>query len=96
MLLAKCLIFWTRRTSLLGEIDMNELTWTCHICGTERPDKFISVHTKSSTIGTEQAGYFRDQYQEELSTVKENIRYCNDNPDCKKKAKTFSFFNIEK
>ncbi len=53
---------------------MNGLTWTCHICKKERPDKKISVQTNEADLG------------------KENVRYCNDNDDCREKAKTFSFF----
>jgi hypothetical protein len=45
------------------------LTWTCHICGSERPDSKIGVATHSlvSPTGIE---------------VKQNVRYCNDRPAC--------------
>ena len=57
------------------------LTWTCHICGAERPDDRISVYkTDMST-----------KYGLPVGTVQENVRYCNDNVDCCEKAKTFSF-----
>ena len=55
-----------------------ELTWTCHICGKERPDALISVCTKPLVIDGQ---VFGDQ----------NVRYCNDNPECHKKAQDFEF-----
>lgn len=61
-----------------------DITWRCHICGKERPDNKISVHTTSKKIpGTNGA------------TVQQNVRYCNDDPDCIEKSKTFSFYNTE-
>ena len=61
-------------------MNLSELTWTCHICKKERPDRFISVHTKE---------------MKELPGAKVNIRYCNDNPECVEGTKTFSFFNSQ-
>ncbi len=55
---------------------IGELTWSCHICGEERPDARISV-VKTDTS---------DQYGLPLGTVEQNVRYCNDNPDCRQKA----------
>jgi hypothetical protein len=57
---------------------MENLTWTCHICKKERPDALISVLSKPLIIAGQQAG-------------NQNIRYCNDNPECIEGAKTFSF-----
>jgi hypothetical protein len=54
------------------------LTWTCHICGKKRPDAAISVFIKPLIIDGQIMG-------------NQNIRYCNDNPDCIKKVKDFSF-----
>ena len=54
------------------------LTWTCHICKKERPDAKISVHTTPLIINGRVMG---DQ----------NIRYCNDNPECQKKAQDYEF-----
>lgn len=52
---------------------MDNLTWTCHVCGEERPDDKISVHSKwASVAGIE---------------VKQNVRYCNDRPECAEGAK---------
>jgi len=53
-------------------------TWTCHICGRERPDAQISVQKNI----TRYAG---------LGEVQENVRYCNDDPECAERAKTFTF-----
>ncbi len=45
------------------------LTWTCMICGAERPDANISVITKPL--------FLLDDQEYEI-----NIRYCNDMPGC--------------
>lgn len=47
----------------------HDLTWTCHICGDERPDARISVFKKPSVLP---GG----------ATMTQNVRYCNDRPDC--------------
>jgi len=52
-------------------------TWTCHICGRERPDNRISVLTKPLIMNGKVVG-------------EQNIRYCNDNPKCLEGAKKFS------
>jgi len=56
-------------------------TWTCHICKKERPDSKISVLTKPMNI----PGVVAEQ----------NIRYCNDKPECFEGAQTFSFVKGE-
>lgn len=61
---------------------MSELTWTCHICGRERPDDKISVMTKPLAF---EGGVVADQ----------NVRYCNDNPSCYETAPHFDFFKFE-
>jgi hypothetical protein len=58
--------------------DMSQLTWKCHICGEERPDDKISVWKTPLVIGGRQVGT-------------QNVRYCNDNPDCFEKAQHYSF-----
>jgi len=48
---------------------MEDLTWTCHVCGKERPDDKISVYTRHRTLpGGVQ--------------MSENIRHCNDKDEC--------------
>lgn len=44
-------------------------SWTCHICGDTRPDDKISVRQH---ITNADGGF----------TVTQNVRYCNDRPDC--------------
>ena len=57
------------------------LTWKCHICGDERPDENISVLTKPLVInGVPLLGGVQ------------NIRYCNDRPECLKGARGKDFF----
>lgn len=58
------------------------MTWTCHICGAERPDEKISVYTTDTSA----------DFNLPPGTMKTNVRYCNDNPDCIEAAKTYSFF----
>jgi hypothetical protein len=55
------------------------LEWTCHVCGKLRPDDKINVYSRVST-----------RFGVELT---ENVRYCNDNPDCFERAKTFTFLS---
>ena len=47
------------------------LTWHCEICHQKRLDEFISVLTYSP---------------KNLPNLKRNLKYCNDNPNCLKKA----------
>jgi hypothetical protein len=53
------------------------LEWTCHVCGELRPDDKINVYSRVST-----------RFGVELT---ENVRYCNDKPDCFEKAKVVTF-----
>lgn len=46
----------------------DKITWTCLVCGDERPDDLISVYTTEVPF----AGV----------TMKINVRYCNDRPAC--------------
>ena len=50
------------------------LTWRCRVCGDERPDEKISVH---STM------YYLNGVE-----FKHNVCYCNDRPECIEAAKT--------
>ena len=52
------------------------LTWTCHVCGDERPDDKISVASATFPIG---------RGIDASGTV--NRRYCNDRPACAAKAR---------
>jgi hypothetical protein len=49
------------------------LSWTCHVCGRERPDQFISVFQKSIIL-------FGD------TPATQNVRFCNDRAECAKTA----------
>jgi hypothetical protein len=53
-------------------------TWSCHVCGDERPDEKVSVHQTRREIGG--------------VTITQNVRYCNDRPDCVTGAPGISFF----
>jgi hypothetical protein len=61
-------------------------TWTCHICGDERPDAMISVHTRDVS----------HELDLKPGSAQENVRYCNDRPECIEGAKTFRFFKPPK
>lgn len=56
---------------------MKELTWKCHVCGEERHDAYISVYKKKSNING--------------IDFQQNIRYCNDKPECAEGAKEIDF-----
>lgn len=60
---------------------MENLTWTCHICGVERPDALIAVKKHDRSAGMNLPP----------GTWNENVRYCVDKPDCAAKAETFTF-----
>lgn len=57
---------------------MEDLTWACHVCGQIRPDSKISVYSTKHKI-------------EGLEFI-QNVRYCNDNPDCIEGAKEVDWF----
>ena len=60
-------------------MSLPKLVWTCHVCGKERPDDKISVH--SHTV-----------IKNDIP-ITENIRYCNDNPECVKGAEKITWLN---
>lgn len=61
------------------------LEWTCHICGEKRPDSFISVVSKDLS----------KKYELAEGTLKQNVRYCNDNQSCIEDAKEKDFLTKE-
>jgi hypothetical protein len=58
---------------------MDDVTWTCHVCGRTRPDNKISVYSKTVTKVD--------------VPITQNIRYCNDNPDCIEGAPKINWIN---
>ena len=60
-------------------------SWTCHVCGENRPDRFVSVHKRDIS----------EKYNLPAGTFMENIRYCNDDESCIEGAKTHSHFTKE-
>jgi hypothetical protein len=56
-------------------------SWTCHICGKERPDANISVHTNDTS----------EEHNLPKGTMKQNVRYCNDNHECISQVSDFRF-----
>lgn len=58
-----------------------DTTWKCHICKQERPDIAISVLQKDTSA----------DYNFPPGTIRQNVRYCNDKPECEKGAQTFRF-----
>jgi hypothetical protein len=53
------------------------LSWKCHVCGKERPDSLISVYRKKSLVND--------------MDIQQNIRYCNDKPECTVGARKVDF-----
>lgn len=60
--------------------------WTCHICKRERPDASISVHKRDSST----------DWGLPPGTMQENIRYCNDIPNCAERARDYRHINMMK
>ena len=61
------------------EEEMAMWRWTCHVCNRERPDAKISVYSKPLVINGQVVGT-------------QNIRYCNDNPECIQRAPEVDHF----
>ena len=57
-------------------------TWTCHVCGKERPDAKISVYSSTKYSGS--------------IPIQQNVRYCNDDPSCIEGAKLVDFMGKTK
>ena len=55
-------------------------SWTCHVCGDERPDRFISVQKNERELAPG-------------IPVTENVRYCNDRPACRDGAPSVTFLS---
>lgn len=53
-------------------MNLDNSTWTCHICGEERPDAIISVLSFPMKDS--------DGKINKHATI--NVRYCNDKPKC--------------
>jgi hypothetical protein len=53
------------------------LTWTCRVCGQQRPDAKISVYTQDTSLvfGFTEEGM-----------MQQNVNYCNDNKYCQQHA----------
>lgn len=62
------------------------LTWTCHICGEERPDEKISVYKKDIS----------EDHNLPEGTMEHNVRYCNDKLECGQAAKGYDHFEKKK
>lgn len=58
-------------------VSFRAMRWTCHVCGQERPDAKIAVHSTLHTVNG--------------VTAQENIRYCVDNIECAAKAAEITF-----
>jgi hypothetical protein len=55
--------------------------WFCHVCDDYRPDSKISVHSTTVTT-TLLSGDI---------PIQQNVRYCNDRPECIEGAKAVQF-----
>lgn len=54
------------------------ITWTCHVCGEERPDALIAVHTTDLSA----------EFMLPPGTLQQNVRYCVDRRHCIEQART--------
>lgn len=64
-------------------MNLDDITWTCLVCGDDRPDRLISVHT--TEIAYPIPG--RPDY-----SITQNVRFCNDRPACVAGAPAVTFF----
>lgn len=51
-----------------------ELSWTCHVCGDDRPDEKISVANRPLALS--------EPWPYESPAPTFNVRYCNDRQAC--------------
>lgn len=56
---------------------LDKQRWTCHVCGRERLNRFISVYKRRSIYRSVE--------------VEENVRYCNDRRACVRGALEIHF-----
>lgn len=54
------------------------MTWTCHVCGDERPDHVIAVAKSTRTFGNG-------------IEVQQNVRYCGDREACARGAREINW-----
>ena len=59
-----------------------EITWTCHICGVRRLDALIAVASYDTSA----------EFDLPIGTMRQNVRYCSDKPECVEGVKTYRFF----
>ena len=57
------------------------VTWTCHICGEERPDSKVSVCSTDLS----------EEHKLPKGTMVQNVRYCNDRKNCCTQVRNFRF-----
>ena len=58
-------------------MNLDALTWTCHVCGRTRPDAAISVYQTERMVNG--------------VLITQNVRYCNDDPECTRRAAVLDF-----
>jgi hypothetical protein len=61
------------------------ITWACHICKRERPNHAISVLKRDVSY----------KFGQKPGMCVAQVRYCNDNSECLKGARTHDFFGEE-
>jgi hypothetical protein len=66
-----------------GDLDAVFGSWTCHVCGDERPDSLIGVHKHHHGAG------LCECHPDDRFEWQENVRYCRDRPACAEGATTF-------
>ncbi len=59
----------------------HHITWSCHVCGKERPDNRIAVQKNDCS----------EEYKMPPGTLFENVRYCVDSEYCTTRAPSIRF-----
>lgn len=64
---------------------MEDVVWRCHICGEYRPDDKIRVYRTDISA----------EHGMQPGTIVQNVRYCEDKPECVIKAQTHRLFKAK-
>lgn len=64
-----------------------KLSWTCHVCGRERPDALISVWSEGGELLSKETW---------TVTWHVNVRYCNDRSSCLEGARRIAHGVLER
>lgn len=62
--------------------DLADPTWTCMVCGDERPDAYIRVRHRPLKGAEKNFREHPDAHEPGVMLARVNLRYCTDRPSC--------------